>query len=140
MPKTKIFEIPGKLSVFWDSEAKATIDAWTNYKVTKDEFSNAVLNKGLAHARANNGIAHIVDSSQAEGTFSQEIQDFIGTDVFPAFTKANIKYFITIMSKSAMTNMGIKRFAAKTGPLGLQLVSVDSLPSAVDWLKKNARP
>jgi hypothetical protein len=138
MAQTKIFDIPGKLSVAWDSEAKAIVDTWTSYNVTKDQFSNAVLNKGLAHARANGGVAYIVDSSQAEGTFSQEIQDFIGSDIFPAFAKANIKYFITILSKSVVTNMGIKRYSAKVGPLGIQLVNVDSLRSAVDWLSKNA--
>jgi hypothetical protein len=127
------------MSVAWDSDAKAIIDTWYNYAVTQDEFANAVLQKGVAHARKNGGVAYIVDSSQATGIFSQEIQHFIETDIFPAFVKAGIKYFITILSKSAITNMGITRYSVKAGPLGLQLVNVDSLESATDWLKSNTK-
>lgn len=140
MSRTTIFEIPSKLSVAWDSEVKAVIDTWLNYAVTQGEFANAVLHKGLAHAQKNGGIAYIVDSSQATGIFSQEIQRFIETDIFPAFAKAGIQYFITILSKSSVTNMGINRYSAKAEPLGLQLVNVDSLESARDWLRSNAKP
>ena len=98
-----------------------------------------MLRKGLPYAQARGGRAFIVDSSQATGTFSTEIQNFIGSDVFPAFHKAGIKYFITILSKSAITNMGIKTYSAKTGPLGIELVTAAGIPEALDWLKKNAR-
>lgn len=97
---------------------KAVVDTWTDYNVTKDEFSTAI-DRSLAHSRANGGIAYIV--------------------VFPAFVNAKIKYFVTAPSKSAVTNMGVKGYCARVGPLGLHLVDVDSMKSAVDWLKKNAQ-
>ncbi len=79
-----------------------------------------------------------MDSSNATGTFSQEIQQLIGTDIFPAFAKGGIRFFITILSKSAITNLGIKSYSSKTGPHGLQLVEVASLDVAIRWLKENA--
>jgi len=135
----KIYEIPQKLRVDWNSEVRAIIDTWTTYFVSLEEFKKAVLTDGLNHAKANNGQAWIVDSSSAKGVFSQEIQAFIGSDIFPAFAANGIKYFITINSKvSAMTRMNVNTYSAQTGPNGIQLVEVNSVDDAIMWLKENA--
>jgi hypothetical protein len=135
----KVHSIPGKLEVTWQNDVKAIIDTWSNYNVTLDEFKDAVMVKGLKHAKANGGVAYIVDSSSAKGAFSQEIQSFINSDVFPAFAKNGIKYFITITSQiSSVTKMSIKSYTAKAGPHGLKLVELNSAKDAVEWLKANA--
>jgi hypothetical protein len=85
----------------------------------------------------NGAKAWIVDSSKATGTFSQEIQEFIGTDVFKAFAGAGIKYFITINSSSAVTRMTVRNYSAKIGSSGIKLVDVPTLSAAIDWLKRN---
>lgn len=134
-----IHSIPGKLDVSWRADVKAIVDTWSTYFVSLDEFKTAVLDKGLSHAKANGAIAWVVDSSSAKGVFTQDIQDFIGSDIFPAFAKNGIKYFITITSEvSALTKMTVKSYAAKTGPHGLQLVELNSVDDAVEWLKANA--
>ncbi len=103
-----------------------------------EEFSEAVLVKGLNHSKQSNGRAWIVDSSKAEGAFSQEIQKFIETDIFPAFVKNGVKYFITINSKVApLTRLTVRQYSATAGPLGLQLVEVNSVADAKNWLKEN---
>jgi hypothetical protein len=135
----KVHTIPGKLDCQWRDDVKAMVDTWTTYSISKDEFREAVLVKGVNHARVHKGVAWIVDSSQAVGTFSQEIQDFIGSDVFPSFAKIGVKYFITITSKvSNLTKMTVSSYSAKTGPNGLKLVDVNSVEDAVAWLKSNA--
>ncbi len=134
----KVYEIPGKLSVAWDSDVKAIIDTWSSYFVALEEFKNAVLVKGVDYAKSRGVKAWIVDSSQAKGAFSQEIQDFIGSTVFPKFAEIGVKYFITITSQvSAVTKMTVASYASKTGPNGLKLVEVDSAENAVAWLKLN---
>ena len=89
-----VYEIPGKLSVKWEDSVKAVIDTWTSYSVTLEEFKEAVLSKGVGYASPRGVKAWIVDSSQAKGSFTQEIQSFIGSDVFPKFAKIGVKYFI----------------------------------------------
>jgi len=132
----KIHSVPGKLVCEWRDDVKAVVDTWTTYSVSKEEFREAVLVKGVDYAKTRKVVAWIVDSSKAVGTFSPEIQDFIGTDVFPAFAKIGVKYFITINSKvSALTKMTVANYSAKTGPNGLQLVEVNSVADAVIWLK-----
>ena len=135
----KIYTVPGKIEVEWRDDVKAMVDTWTTYSVSKDEFREAVLVRGVNHAKTRHVVAWVVDSSKAVGTFSQEIQDFIGSDVFPAFAKIGVKYFISITSKvSALTKMTIASYTAKTGPHGLKLVELNSVEDAITWLKANA--
>lgn len=133
----QVHNVPDKLNVQWVPEVKAILDTWTSYFITLPAFREAVLEKGLDYAKAKGVRAWIVDSSKAKGAFSQEIQDFIGSDVFPAFAKAGVKFFITVTSASALTNMTISNYTAKLGPNGLQLVEATSAAAAIEWLKKN---
>lgn len=131
-----IHSIPGKMSATWRADVKAVVDTWQSYTCSLADFRTAVLDKGLAHAKRSGGVAWIVDSSKAKGVFTQEIQSFIGSDVFPAFARAGIKHFITILPESAITRLTVKRFQQQTGPHGLQLVEVASLEDAVSFLKR----
>ncbi|MBF0253156.1 MAG: hypothetical protein HQL29_05005, partial [Candidatus Omnitrophica bacterium] len=86
-------------------------------------------------AKERDVIAWIVDSSQAKGVFTQEIHEFIGSDIFPAFKKIGVKYFITINSQqSALTNLTVSQYSSKAGPFGLELVEVPSVEKAIEWL------
>ncbi len=135
--RTKIFEIPNKLLVEWDSDARAIIDTWTTYFVTLEEFKNAVLVKGVNHAKANRAQAWIVDSHKAKGAFAPEIQEFIGSDIFPTFAKIGIKYFMTINSEDAVTRLTVSQYSTQVGPNGMKLLKGSSAEGAVEWLKKN---
>ena len=136
--RTKIYEIPNKLLCEWDNEAKAVIDTWTTYSVTLEEFKEAVLIKGVNHAKANGVQAWIVDSHKATGVFSKEIQDFIATDVFPTFASIGVKYFMTINAENAVTKLTVNQYSTKAGPHGMKVLSGSSAEGAIEWLKKNA--
>lgn len=130
-----VYSVPGMLDVAWHSDAKAIVDTWSSYDISLDDFKEAVLNKGLTFAGPKGVQAWIVDSSQASGAFSQEIQAFIGSEVFPAFAKVGVKYFITITSQvSAITKMTVRTYQAKTGPHGIKLVEAGSVDEAKEWL------
>lgn len=133
-----IHTIPGKLVVTWNASVRAIVDKWTDYGVSVEEFKEAVIDKGLSHAKTHGGHAYIIDSSEAEGNFSKPCQDVIASDIFPAFAESGIKYFITIKSKSALTNLSIQSYEAKIGPHGIQLVEAADVDGAVAWLKANA--
>ena len=131
-----IYEIKGKMTVNWNGDVKAIVDTWNDYSVPLEDFSEAVLVKGLDHARANGGVAWIVDSSNATGVFSQEIQAFIASTVFSTLATNGIKYFITITStRSAITRLTVSSYTAKLGPSGIQLLEVNSVDEAIEWLK-----
>ncbi len=134
---TLIHEIPGKLQVHWDEDSRSIIDIWQNYYTRLDEFHHAVLVKGLDHSKLNGGIAWIVDSSEAEGKFADQILDYIGTTVFPNFVANGVKYFITIKPRnSPVAAFNVTSYSMKTADAGLILVEMDSLDQALEWLKQ----
>jgi len=132
----QVHTIPKKLTVTWQEDIKAIIDTWQSYFVTIFEFEQAVLVKGLNHAKANGGIAWIVDSSNAIGAMPKFIIDFIDERVFPEFVKNGIKYFITISTGATkIAQKTILEYSERTHRNGLILVEVQSTEEAIKWLK-----
>lgn len=132
-----VHEIPGVLRVEWNDDAKAMIDTWSNYMITVPQFREAILEKGVAHGKVYKSQAWIVDSSRAKGAFPQDVQKLIETEVFKTFAAIGVKYFITIKSASAITNMSIDRYTAQCGPAGLQMIELPDQDTALQWLKNH---
>lgn len=136
----KIFEIPGKLVVTWNAEVKAVVDTWANYLISDDEFREAVLIKGVSHAKRNRAIAWIVDSSFAKGLLTQEQIELVNREIFPAIRGAGVSYFVTIKPRTSFfTQHTVKQYSELTGPNGLILVTVDSMEDAVAFLKEKIK-
>ncbi len=132
----EIFEIPRKLKVTWDPKVKAIIITWLSYIISDEEFKTAVLTKGLNYAKTNNANAWIVDASKARGLFKQSQIDIIDNEIFPAFAKNGIKYFITIKPETSIfTEQTVKKFSALTGPHGLKLIETANINQAIMWLR-----
>ncbi|MGD1096893.1 MAG: hypothetical protein ABSB35_33485 [Bryobacteraceae bacterium] len=134
----KVHEIPGTLLVEWNDEAKTMIDTWSTYAIKVPQFREAILNKGVAYAKAHGGRAWVMDATRAKGAFPPDVQKLIETEVFKAFAAIGVKYFMTIKSVgSVTTNMAIKSFTAHLGPCGIQMVEVPDQNSAIAWLKEH---
>ena len=74
-----------------------------------------------------------MDSSTAHGAFSQEIQSFIGSDVFPAFAKHGIRYFITLVVwKLDRLGRGVKGLVDLVAELEGKGVHFRSLTDQID--------
>ena len=134
----KAYEIPGAMVGEWDDEVKAIVDTWTTYTVTASQFREAIIQKGIAKAVANGGRAWVMDASKAEGAFPPEVQKLIETEVFKKFASIGIKYFVTIKSASATTNLSIKSYTAHLGPCGIQMVEVPDLGKAIAWPRERS--
>ena len=133
----KVHEIPGTLLVEWNDDAKVTIDTWTSYAIKAAQFREAILEKGVSNAKAHGGLAWVMDASRAKGAFSPDVQKLIETEVFKTFAKIGIKYFLTIKSTSAVTNLSIKNYTAHLGPCGIQMVEVPDVDKAIAWVKEH---
>ena len=131
----KVHEIPGVVVIEWNDEVKATFDTWSTYTIKVPQFREAILEKGVANARARGGRAWVMDATMAKGAFAQDVQTLIETEVFKIFAAIGIMYFVTIKSASTITNMSITRYTAHLGPNGIQMVEVPSREKAIEWLK-----
>ena len=135
----KIQEIQGKMISTWEADVNAILDTWTNYHVTLNEFNKAVLIRALDFSTTHGGIAWIVDSSKAKGEFSDEIQQFIASDVFQIFSYHGIRFFITIKPNVyGPTSMAVRSYSAHAGPAGIQLIDLKSVADAKMWLKEHS--
>jgi len=134
--RTKVYEIPGKVLIEWDSTENIMIAHWLSYAVTLAEYKEAIYNKGLNMVKIHKSKALIIDSSKAKGVFSMEIQNFTKDVVYPAEVKLGLKYFITIDSESALTNMNVKMYSVNADSSGLKTVKASSIKGAIDWLKQ----
>jgi hypothetical protein len=130
-----VSEVPGILRVEWNSEGNTMVDTWTKYSITVEQFRQSVLIQGIAFAKAHGVKSWVMDASKATGAFSRDVQNLIEAENFPTFARAGIKYFLTIKSNSAITNMSIGGYASKLGPNGIQMVDVPDLKGAIAWLK-----
>jgi hypothetical protein len=134
-----IHVIPKILEVTWCDEVKAIVDTWQSYFISQFQFEQAVLIKGLGHAKENGGIAWIVDSSKASGAMPKYMIDFIDNVIFPAFVKNGIKYFITVSTGASQAAKNtIAQYSEKTHYNGLKLIEAQSVKDAIKWLKNNA--
>ncbi|HYB76948.1 MAG TPA: hypothetical protein VEE85_02005 [Candidatus Bathyarchaeia archaeon] len=133
-----VHEIPGLLRVEWNDDAKAVIDTWSSYAIKVPQFREAILQKGVAHAKLHGGRAWVMDATKAKGAFPPEVQTLIETEVFKTFASIGVKYFMTIKSAgSTITNLSIKSFTAHVGPSGIQMVEVPDQKTAIAWLKEH---
>jgi hypothetical protein len=132
-----VHEVPGVLTVEWNNEVKAIFDNWASYVIKVQQFREAVLDKGVGYSRLHGGRAWVMDASKAKGAFPNEVQELIETEVFKTFAAIGIKYFVTVKSASAITNMAIGRYTAHLGPCGIQMVEVPDRNTAIAWLKEH---
>jgi hypothetical protein len=123
------------LEVEWRDDVRAIWDKWLNYGISLEEFREGIMVKGVANAKTYGAIAWIADGSDAKGVFSQEIQDYIASDVFKTFRSIGIKYFVSVQPKSALTKLGVKRYESQLGPHGLELVAAETIDDAIAFLR-----
>jgi hypothetical protein len=135
----KIIELPEKLEVVWCEDVRAIWDKWISYRVTLQEFKQAIMLKGVPFAKANRAQAWIADASTAKGVFDQSIQDYIASDVFKTFAAIGIKYFISVQPKSAVAKLGVMRYQTQVGPNGIQLVEVATIEGAFAFLREQGK-
>ena len=135
----KIAEIPGKMISTWEEDVKSVLDSWTDYNVSLEDFKQAVFVTGVKYFTAHSGVAWIVDSSVAKGSFSKEIQNFIQSDGFPIFNKAGLKFFITVLPKEVgITTLTVRNYSSKADPFGIELVEAKTVEDAKEWLNDHA--
>ena len=69
-------------------------------------------------------------------SISDDIQAFIGSDVFPTFEKIGIKYFMTINAEDAVASLTVSQYSTQVGPNGMELLKGSTAEGAIEWLKK----
>ena len=134
----RLIEIEHCLQVEWDDEVNAIVDTWFSYSVSKEEFSEAILQTALDHAVSKRSTDWIVDSHKAVGQLPESVHDLIKHQVIPSFAKVGIKRFFSITSKeSVLTRMTIMRYTELLESHDIKVFEFDDLPAVKKWIKEN---
>lgn len=81
----------------------------------------------------------MVDTRKAKGVLSDDVLEFITKQGHAMFAANGIKYFITVRPQSATAALSFKRVEKVVGPSGMQLVAVESLDQALEFLRSEGR-
>ena len=69
----------------------------------------------------------IVDTTNSVGKPSEEMQNWIGSDLFPTFNTEGLKAIITVMPKNLITKQGAKQWITTGTPFGFEMFETSSL-------------
>lgn len=135
MNTTPFASVPGKVVSSWLASEHTVIDAWESFFITLADFKKAIFDTALPQAAKLGATAWIVDTSKAKGVLADDVLAFITGQGHALFAAKGIKHFITVRPKSATAALSFQRVEKVVGPSGMQLVTVDSVEAAIEFLR-----
>jgi hypothetical protein len=78
----------------------------------------------------------IIDTGATTGVLAQEDQEWIIKDFFPRVAKTATKALITVVPKSALTNLANKRWQSVGNAFGFEMYNVGSAADAEELARK----
>lgn len=135
MIKTPLASVPGKVTSSWIAQDLTVIDEWESFFITLPQFREAIFDVALPKGAQLGATAWIVDTRNAKGVLPDDVHAFIGTKGHALFAAKGIKFFITVRPKSATAALSFQRVEKVVGPSGMQLVMVDSVEEALEFVR-----
>lgn len=129
-------EYPSLTKLHWEEDVKAVRAEWTTFSIKLDQFKE-ILDFYLNYASEKKIKNWIVDSANTVGFVSDEINAWLQSEWFPLALKKGITAFITIVPKSAITQLSNDSWQATIGE-GFTVLNVANLDEAKKWIKENS--
>ncbi len=128
-------EYPSLTKLHWEEDVKAVIAEWTTFSIKLEQFKE-ILDAYLSFAAEKKISNWIVDSGSTVGFVSDEINTWLQAEWFPLALQKGITKFITIVPKSAITQLSNDAWQATVGE-GFTVLNVANLEEAKKWIKEN---
>lgn len=136
---TAFASVPGKVVSSWLAQERAVVDAWESFFIGLPEFKKAIFESALPKAAKLGATAWIVDTRNARGVLPDEVLTFISQHGHALFAAKGIKHFITVRPKSPTAALSLQRVEKVVGPSGMQLITVDSVEAALEFLRSERK-
>lgn len=78
----------------------------------------------------------IIETSKSKGVPPQDVQNWFGETLFPAFDKAGLKAMITVVPESALSRMAAKNWIKNGTPFQFDSYDAASLEDAKKLIKE----
>jgi hypothetical protein len=120
-------DIPGVVSVRTDLTLKAVVVRWLRY----DDFAvKPALEEQLAQIQQHGLRTVIVDSSDAVGGYSPEMNRWVGVEFVPRMSTTQVRQIVTVVSHSSLAEMSNREWQNGGRSSGLRMVEVSSMAEA----------
>ncbi|WP_296605041.1 methyl-accepting chemotaxis protein [Nocardioides sp.] len=120
-------EVDGVVSVTHAPDLQAVVVRWLRYQ---DQAVKPALGKQLELIRQHALRTVVVDSREAVGAYSAEMNRWIGEDFVPLLERTTMKAFVTVVPRSAVADLANKGWQEGHDGLGFQMVEVASMAEA----------
>ncbi|MGZ4447054.1 MAG: methyl-accepting chemotaxis protein [Nocardioides sp.] len=122
-----VLEVEGVVTVEHRSDIDAVTVRWLRYQ---DLAVKPALTTQLDLIRRHSLKTVIVDSQDAVGAYSAEMNRWISQDFVPQMERTSLKAFITVVPRSAVADLANKGWQTGQGGTGFQMVEVTSMTEA----------
>jgi methyl-accepting chemotaxis protein len=129
-------EVDGVVSVTHAPELQAVVVRWLRYQ---DQAVKPALGKQLELIRQHSLRTVVVDSRDAVGAYSAEMNRWIGEDFVPLLERTTMKAFVTVVPRSAVADLANKGWQEGHDGLGFQMVEVASMTEAEEIARRACR-
>lgn len=134
---TEVYAIPGHVTGHYDDRIDGMIDTWESLMVSLEDFKSTVFDIGIDFAIKNQVTTWIVDSSNGQGVYKKEVQEFVERILAPKCSSIGIKYFFVVLPQSALGKLSAKKVASiNAEQLGMQTIEVSSVKEALNLLEE----
>ncbi|WP_127480393.1 methyl-accepting chemotaxis protein [Nocardioides pantholopis] len=114
-------EVEGAVTVSHVPDLDAVVVRWLRHA---DDAVKPALGKQLELIRTHSLSTVIVDSSEAVGAYSTEINQWIGQEFVPQLGRTSLRGFVTVVPRSAVADLANKGWQEQDGSLGFSMVEV----------------
>ncbi|HSF25900.1 MAG TPA: methyl-accepting chemotaxis protein [Actinomycetes bacterium] len=120
-------EVPGVVSVSHVPHLRTVVVRWLRY----DDFAvKPALNKQFELIQRHRLRSVIVDSQDAVGCYSPEMNRWIGQEFVPRMLSTEVRVLVTVVPRSALAGMANQDWQSGGTQAGMQMVEVASMAEA----------
>lgn len=134
----ELYNVPGKVVGKYHLDINTIIDSWSSLNISFEDWKSNIYEIGILDFAAKNEVtAWVTDTSNSEGVFRREIQEFRENVSAEAMAKSGVMYFFTVLQSSAIAKLSGRRVSkAYSGQGQMKSLAVESLEEAFELIKK----
>lgn len=133
----ELYHIPGKVIGRHHPEINTIIDTWESLSVSLDDWKASVYEIGIVDYAPKHGVTGwIIDTSNSQGVFKPEIQEFREKVARPKLAENGVKFLFVVLPQSAISKLSARKTARLyQGQGALEAHPVASIEEAVELMK-----
>ncbi len=131
----QLYEKNGVMKIYWDETHKVLCPEWESFAVSDKEVKESLENLLLLIIDKKCD-RQIINTINTRGGFSEQIQEWLGTDWIPRAVKVGMKYVATILPLSAFAQLSNDYWQEVSTDIGFITINVKTHEEGIEWIKK----